>query len=116
MLGGRDIIASGYCLYGGSTQMVYSTLDMFGIQMDTLVFGEWKTNFTNYTMPLQGKIYAINESNKRRWVSRKWELLIGDFLDRGYTTRWVGSLVADTHRTLLKGGFFAYPENNKYIM
>ena len=118
---GRDIICSGYCLYGGSTQLVYAREDMEGIQMETFIVNNWMKNLTNqwektisnYTMPDKGKIYSVNESNRKYWDTILWETVINKFIDKGYTARWVGSLVADAHRTLLKGGFFAYPENTK---
>ncbi len=100
MYSGRDILASGYCLYGGSTQFVYAKSGLPGIQMETLIDNKWNTTLQNYIMPDKGKIYAINESNRKRWETNRWDNLINEFTNLGYTARWVGSLVADTHRTL----------------
>ena len=67
----------------------------------------------NLNIPEKGNIYSINESNKTIWIDphpdKTLEHIIGDFIGENYTTRWVGSLVADAHRTLIKGGFFCYP-------
>ena len=109
---GKNLIASGYSLYGSSTDFIYTTENMMGIQMETLNrHNKWIIYKQKYKMPLEGKIYAINESNKYKWTDKTWNKLINKFIEKKYTTRWVGSMVADVHRTLLKGGLFAYPEN-----
>jgi fructose-1,6-bisphosphatase I len=113
---GRDIVFSGYCLYGGSTELVYASKYIEnGLQMEILINKHnkciWEISRKNYIMPTKGNIYSINESNKYKWYNKSWENLINEFIKNKYTTRWIGSLVADAHRTLIKGGFFAYPIN-----
>ena len=110
---GHNIVMSGYCLYGGATQYVlsfnnnlsfyqYSTQDkMFYLLKDRLKIKE------------KGAIYSLNESNKKAWTDARFNKIIDLFIEQKYGARWVGSLVADAHRTLLKGGFFAYPGNRK---
>ena len=66
-------------------------------------------------MPIEGKIYSINESNKYKWTDIKWSKYINLLINNKYTTRWVGSMVADVHRTLIKGGIFTYPENKSNV-
>lgn len=113
---GEKIIAAGYCLYGGSTQLILGD-KINGIKLYILKDnGNNLKEFTylkNLEMPKKGKIYAINESNKNRWENQKYKELVGEFIKNNYTQRWVGSLVADAHRTIIKGGFFSYPSDNK---
>ena len=61
----------------------------------------------------KGNIYSINEANKHIWCDKRFVPFIDSRIKENYSTRWVGSLVADAHRTLIKGGFFAYPANEK---
>ena len=63
----------------------------------------------------KGNIYSINESNKNKWIGDKDNNLINKLLDLKYSCRWVGSMVTDCHRTLIKGGIFSYPANTKDI-
>jgi fructose-1,6-bisphosphatase I len=110
---GHNIVMSGYCLYGGATQYVlsfnnnlsfyqYSTQDKsFYLLKDRLKIKE------------KGAIYSLNESNKKAWTDARFNKIIDLFIEQKYGARWVGSLVADAHRTLIKGGFFAYPGNSK---
>ena len=85
MYSGRDILSSGYCLYGGSTQFVYAKSGLPGIQMETLIDNKWKMTLQNYIMPDKGKIYSINESNRKKWETNKWDNLIDEFTNQGYT-------------------------------
>jgi len=112
---GNNIVLAGYCLYGGSTQMVVAT-PQNKVEMFSLIpkYDDFILIDSELEIPSQGKIYAINESNKNRWNQREQlTALINHLIDLGYTQRWVASLVADAHRTLIKGGFFSYPGDNK---
>lgn len=109
---GEDIVCAGYCLYGGSTQFIISHLD--GTKMFTLHHHEFILSEPSIKIPSSGSIYSVNESNRHKFVDKQMNNLIDYFISHGKTARWVGSLVADGHRTLLKGGFFAYPGNNTH--
>jgi len=103
---GKNIVLAGYCIYGPSTIMVIADK-----QNVRLYQYNNKWNLINIKLlPEKGKIYAINESNKY-----KYDLKINNYIDKlikkKYTARWVGSLVADVHRTLIKGGVIIYPSN-----
>lgn len=113
---GHDIVMAGYCLYGGSTQLVVSDVFSKQTKMWTLYKSDNISDFIlmepNLKIPEKGKIYSINESNKHRFLDKRINPFIEQCINNNdYTTRWVGSLVADAHRTLIKGGFFAYPGN-----
>jgi fructose-1,6-bisphosphatase I len=115
---GRDVIAAGYALYGPSTLMVLSTgqgVHVFTLDPD---IGEFFLSQANVRCPQKGALYSINEGNHARWTDsvKKWNAWIkADAKEdaRPYGHRYVGSLVADAHRTLLKGGIFAYPADKK---
>lgn len=110
ILDGNNIVASGYSLYGGATQMVIchnSKISQYQLLDDKFILIN-----DNLQIPLRGKIYSINESQSNKWTDKRYSTLINEFKEHKYSTRWVGSLVADAHRTLLKGGIFAYPGNN----
>jgi len=115
---GRDVIAAGYALYGPSTVMVLSTgQGVHVFTMDPNV-GEFFLSQSNVRCPTKGATYSVNEGNHARWSAgvQKWNAWIkGESKEEGrpYGHRYVGSLVADAHRTLLKGGIFAYPADKK---
>lgn len=73
-------------------------------------FGEFILTHPNIKIPLKGKIYSINEGN-----SKQWDKAVSEYVqekknqDKPYSLRYVGSMVADVHRTLLYGGIFMYP-------
>ena len=115
---GRDVIAAGYALYGPSTVLVLSTGQ--GVHVFTMDpnIGEFFLSHSNVRCPPKGTIYSVNEGNHARWTDsvRKWNTWIKSESQedgRPYQHRYVGSLVADAHRTLLKGGIFAYPADKK---
>ncbi len=115
---GRDIIAAAYVLYGPSTVMVLTTGQ--GVHEFTLDpnVGEFFLSRANVRCPERASMYSINEGNHARWTEgvQKWNAWIKrDDAANGapYNHRYVGSLVADAHRTLLKGGIFAYPADKK---
>jgi len=115
---GRDVIAAGYALYGPSTLLVLSTgQGVHVFTMDPNV-GEFFLSQANVRCPNKGTMYSVNEGNHARWTEgvQKWNAWIkADAKEdnRPYGHRYVGSLVADAHRTLLKGGIFAYPADKK---
>ncbi len=115
---GRDVIAAGYALYGPSTVMVLSTgQGVHVFTMDPNV-GEFFLSQSNVRCPQKGALYSVNEGNHARWTEgvQKWNAWIKSEAKeeaRPYGHRYVGSLVADAHRTLLKGGIFAYPADKK---
>ena len=112
---GRNIILSGYCLYGGSTQCVIATNERCAMYQLNPKEKFFKCINPKLTMPVMGTIYAINESNKFSWIDPRYCTVVNKFISKGYTARWVASLVADAHRTIIKGGFFAYPGNKKNL-
>ena len=112
---GETIVSAGYCLYGGSTQLIIADKNN-GVNLSLLLIEDNDKHFKHISklvIPNKGKIYAINESNKNRWTNEFYKTLVQQFIEKKYTQRWVGSLVADTHRTLIKGGFFSYPCDTK---
>lgn len=109
---GRNIVMAGYCLYGGSTQLIVSDVFSNATNMYTLRgSGHFVLTEPNIRIPDKGKIYAINESNRYRYLDKRLNAFVEWLIRENRTARWVGSLVADAHRTLMKGGFFAYPGN-----
>ena len=109
---GKNIVMAGYSLYGGSTQVVvckYGKLDMYNLDV---LSDKWSLIFPNFKMKDKGNIYSINESYKNIY-NEKYINFTNSLINEGYNMRWVGSLVADFHRTLVKGGVILYPENNK---
>jgi fructose-1,6-bisphosphatase I len=111
---GIDQIAAGYFIYGSSTMMVYTTgHGVFGFTLDPSL-GEFLLSHENIRTPSRGKIYSINEGNMHSWdegTRRYVEYVKNEDKERGhpYSLRYIGSLVADFHRNLLKGGIFLYP-------
>ncbi|MGZ3453489.1 MAG: class 1 fructose-bisphosphatase [Polyangiales bacterium] len=117
---GSSLRAAGYVIYGSSTMLVYSTGQRFGVHGFTLdpTIGEFFLSHEDIKVPTRGNTFSINEGNSCRWdeSTRKWvEYLKQEDKEskRPYGARYVGSLVADAHRTLLKGGIFAYPADKK---
>ncbi len=115
---GHEIVAAGYTLYGPSTVFVLST--GHGVHAFTLDpnVGEFFLSTPNIRCPLRGGCYSVNEGNYARWTpqAQKWNHWIKEEdkqNGRPYGHRYVGSLVADAHRTLLKGGIFVYPADTK---
>ena len=112
---GESIIAAGYCLYGGSTQLVYTKKNIGNPVVNLHLLND-ENNFiyvNELKIPDKGKVYSVNESNKYIWNNNRYKSLVDNFIKYGYTQRWVGSLVADAHRTIIKGGFFSYPADKK---
>lgn len=112
---GRDLVASGYVIYGSSTMFVYTTGNgVNGFTLDPSV-GEFILSHPNMKIPKEGKIYSINEANYHKWDDRVKNFIefLKNYKERTYTSRYIGSLVADFHRNLLKGGIFLYPGDSK---
>lgn len=116
---GCDQIAAGYIIYGSSTMLVYSTGNgVNGFTLDTSI-GEFCLSHPDIKMPENGKLYSINEGNYLnfpRGVKKyiKYCQEIDPVTQRPYTTRYIGSLVADFHRNMLKGGLFLYPPTSAH--
>ena len=109
---GHQQVAAGYVVYGSSTIMVYTAgRGVFGFTLDPAV-GAFVLSHDNMRIPEQGDIYSVNEAYigefpevYQRYIA---SLRRGE-LGRRYKSRYIGSMVADFHRTLLKGGVFLYP-------
>ena len=110
---GHNIIASGYCLYGGATQYMMAYEDKLSFYQYSNISQKFYLLNDNLRIKTKGPIYSLNESNKNIWLDTRFEKLINKFIEEKYNARWVGSLVADAHRTIIKGGFFSYPGNIK---
>jgi fructose-1,6-bisphosphatase I len=115
---GRKQVVAGYVMYGSSTMLVYTTgQGVYGFTLDPTV-GEFLLSHENVRIPPKGKIYSINTGNCHYWtegVKKYVEYLEEEdkTTDRPYTMRYIGSLVADFHRTMLYGGIFMYPKDLK---
>jgi fructose-1,6-bisphosphatase I len=112
---GKNLVGAGYVIYGSSTMFVYSTGNgVNGFTLDPSV-GEFLLSHPNMSIPEYGKIYSINEANYDKWISeiKAYTQYLKNFKERQYTARYIGSLVADFHRNLLKGGVFLYPGDSK---
>ena len=109
---GSRQVAAGYALYGSSTLFVYTAgAGVHSYTLDAGV-GEFRLTHENLRMPERGTIYSANEANYPRWctgVQRYIDALKDPDGPSTYSARYVGSLVADFHRTLLYGGLFLYP-------
>jgi fructose-1,6-bisphosphatase I len=105
-------IAAGYVLYGSSTMLVFTTGDgVNGFTLDPAI-GAFVLSHPNIRIPERGNQYSVNEANFESFpvYCRRFLHWFKSGADgRTYTSRYVGSLVADFHRTLLKGGIFFYP-------
>ena len=111
---GTEQLAAGYFIYGSSTMMVYTTgHGVNGFTLDPSL-GEFLMSHENIRIPKRGKIYSINEGNVNKWDEPTKAYVAHVKQDnkadgRPYSLRYIGSLVADFHRNLLKGGIFLYP-------
>ncbi|MHA7831579.1 MAG: class 1 fructose-bisphosphatase [Flagellimonas sp.] len=113
---GKNQIAAGYIIYGTSTMLVYTTGD--GVNGFTLnpALGTFYLSHPNMQFPETGNIYTINEGNYVHFPQG-----VKDYIkycqmeedDRPYTSRYIGSLVSDFHRNMIKGGIYIYPKTSK---
>lgn len=108
---GHEMVAAGYVIYGPTTELVLSSgggVHIFTLEPDR----QWRLLKSDVMLPLRGSIYSVNEAN-----SPSFSPELSDYVEslkkQGYTQRYVGSMVADVHRTLLKGGLFLYPSTSK---
>jgi fructose-1,6-bisphosphatase I len=112
---GINQIAAGYIIYGTSTMLVYTTGD--GVNGFTLnpALGTFYLSHPNMNFPETGKIYSVNEGNYTHFPQG-----VKDYIkycqqeegDRPYTSRYIGSLVSDFHRNMIKGGIYMYPKSS----
>jgi fructose-1,6-bisphosphatase I len=115
---GRNMVGAGYVLYGASTMLVYSTgMGVHGFTLNPEL-GEFLLSHPNMSLPEPPAYYSVNTSYYRRWspgVQKYLRWLQGqEGDDPQLSSRYIGSLVADFHRNLLRGGVFCYPsEMNK---
>lgn len=115
---GYKQVAAGYVLYGSSTMLVYTTgQGVFGFTLEPSI-GEFILSHPNIRIPVEGKFYSINEAYSDRWEEPIKEYIRHAKMDkkeggRGMSHRYIGSLVADFHRNMLKGGIFLYPADSK---
>jgi fructose-1,6-bisphosphatase I len=116
---GRKQVAAGYVLYGSATMLVYTTgAGVHGFTLDPSI-GEFLLSHPNMKIPSNPqRIYSVNEGNYINWSEGQRGLI--DYLKgvdpqnpKPFSARYIGSLVADFHRTLLYGGIFMYPADNK---
>src|SRR5919199_3903728 len=114
---GRKQVAAGYVVYGSSTVLVYSAGNgVHGFTLDPLV-GSYILTHENIRIPERGSYYSINESYCDRWpplYARSLNRLKSGETGRRYSSRFVGSMVADFHRTVFRGGVFIYPPNDEH--
>lgn len=114
---GSEIVAAGYVIYGSSNMLVYST----GEQVDGFTYdpgvGEFFLSHPRIRIPQRGGIYSINEGNYHNWSegTKRWVDWIKTPAEdkKAYRLRYIGAMVADIHRTLLRGGIFVYPHDVK---
>lgn len=109
---GNKVVAAGYCLYGSATMMVLSIGNgVNGFMLDPSI-GEFILTDENLRVPNRGKIFSINEGYSYLWEDAVKEY-VQDKKDpakgKPYGARYVGSMVADVHRTIKYGGIFLYP-------
>lgn len=113
---GNKQVAAGYIIYGTSTMIVYTT--GHGVNGFTLnpAIGTYYLSHPNMVFPETGKIYSVNEGNYVHFPQG-----VKDYIkycqeeegDRPYTSRYIGSLVSDFHRNMIKGGIYIYPNTAK---
>lgn len=111
---GRDIVCSGYSLFGVCTQLIISTNKETNLyQLGT----NNKFNLINKlsNMPDKSSSYSINQGYSKLWLNPKIDKFINLQMEKGLSLRFIGSMVADIHRCIIKGGCFMYPcnKNNK---
>ncbi len=109
---GSEQVAAGYVLYGSSTMLVYTTGNgVTGFTYEPSL-GEFFLSHQRMRSPEDGKIYSINEGS-----SSEFDQSVNDYIDyckvKKFSARYIGSLVGDFHRNLLKGGIYIYPRTGK---
>lgn len=115
---GNKLMAAGYVIYGSSTMLVYATkLGVNGFTLEPSI-GEFCLSHPNMQCAKSGSIYSLNQGNYNKYDAGMQQFLQYCMEEnkaekRPYTHRYIGSMVADLHRTLIKGGVFIYPADNK---
>jgi fructose-1,6-bisphosphatase I len=114
---GYQQVAAGYVVYGSSTIFVYTAGEgVFGFTLDPGI-GAYVLTYDNMKMPNQGQYYSANEANADAFPPAYRSYLAqlrSGTMGKSYSSRYIGSLVADFHRTLLKGGVFLYPPTKSH--
>jgi fructose-1,6-bisphosphatase I len=111
---GRDQVAAGYIVYGSSTMLVYTTGNgVNGFTLDPSI-GEFCLSHPNMRLPKAGNIYSVNQGNFIHFPEGVKRYIKNCQIDdkannKPYTLRYIGSLVSDFHRNLIKGGIYIYP-------
>ena len=111
---GTQQVAAGYVIYGSSTMLVYTTgKGVNGFTLDPSI-GEFCLSHPNMTIPDGGNIYSLNEGNYVHFPEGvkkylKYVQVHDEETNRPYTSRYIGSMVGDIHRNLIKGGIYIYP-------
>jgi len=111
---GTEQVAAGYVIYGSSTMLVYTTgKGVNGFTLDPSI-GEFCLSHPNMRVPVNGNIYSINEGNYVHFPEGvkkylKYAQVEDKETNRPYTSRYIGSMVGDVHRNLIKGGIYIYP-------
>jgi fructose-1,6-bisphosphatase I len=110
---GSEMVCAGYCLYGSACMMVLATdRGVNGFMLDPSI-GEFVLTDPDMTVKPRGNIYSINEG-----YANQWDQAITEYVDnkknpkdgaKAYGSRYIGSMVADVHRTIKYGGIFMYP-------
>lgn len=114
---GRNLVAAGYIIYGSSTMLVYTTgKGVNGFTLDPSI-GEYCLSHPNIKVPENGKIYSINQGNYLKFSEGVKKYIqycqgINPENPKPYSLRYIGSMVADIHRNLLRGGIFIYPADS----
>ena len=115
---GSEQVAAGYVIYGSSTMLVFTTGNgVNGFTLDPSI-GEFCLSHPNIKMKPDGKIFSVNEQNYHAFNTGVKKFVdyckeVDETTDRPFSARYIGSLVADFHRNLLKGGIFLYPSTHK---
>jgi fructose-1,6-bisphosphatase I len=105
---GLTLVAAGYIIYGSSTMLVYTSGNgVNGFTLDDSIH-EYCLSHPNIQIPKDGKIFSLNEGNYHDFPENVTNY-IAKCKERKYTARYIGSMIADFHRNLLKGGIFIYP-------
>ena len=113
---GNKQVAAGYIVYGTSTMLVYTTGN--GVNGFTLnpAIGSWYLSHPNMRFPKDGEIYSVNEGNYLDFpngIKKYIKYCQAEQDNRPYTSRYIGSLVSDFHRNMIKGGIYMYPKSTK---
>ncbi len=118
MIKGSEQVAAGYIIYGSSTMLVYTTgKGVNGFTLDPSI-GEFCLSHPDMKIPEEGMLYSINEGNYMHFPDgvKKYIKYCQEedkSTNRPYSSRYIGSLVADFHRNMIKGGIYIYPSTGK---